>query len=97
MTLLTGVTEPAAFPIESILEIIVAVALIIIAAKLVKSIAKPLFITIVIIAALLVVFGVVDIAFFASTGEKLLHDALMCAQDKVGSTDAGTVVAMLGR
>ena len=95
MTILTEVAAPSAFPIESILEILVAIALVIIAAKLIKSIAKPLFITIVVVAALLVIFGVVDIAFFMTTGEKLLHDALSCAQDQVSSTDVGKVVEFL--
>lgn len=82
----------SSFPVESLVEIIVAIALVIIALKLAKSIAKPLFAVIVAISAALLIFGVVDIATFASTGERLIGDALSCAGSKISDTDVGQII-----
>ena len=59
-------------PLSSILGIILAVALLFLALKLLKSIAKPLIIAIVVIGVVLIAFNIIDLAFIASTGEKFL-------------------------
>lgn len=59
-------------PFSSVLGIIIVIAAVIIAFKVIKSIAKPLFLGILIVAGVLILFNVIDLAFIASTGQKLL-------------------------
>lgn len=59
-------------PYSSILGIVIVIAAVVIAFKVIKSIAKPLFMGILIVAGVLILFNVIDLAFIASTGQKLL-------------------------
>jgi len=59
-------------PLSSILGIIIAIALIIIAMNLLKSITKPIFIGIIVIGVVLIAFNIIDLAFISSTGQKFL-------------------------
>lgn len=86
---MTGAEIAAAFPIGSIAEIVVAAALIVVAVKLAKSIAKPMIAVILIVAALLLVFGVVDLTTFKETGEKLADSAWSCASSEMGDSNFG--------
>lgn len=79
------------FPVGSVIEIIIAAALIIIAFKIIKSIAKPIVYGILIVAALLLIFGVVDIAAVQSKGEKIAGDAISCAEKKAKEAAAEAI------
>ena len=60
-------------PVSSIVGIVIAVVLVLIALKMLRSIARPILITIVVVAGILIFFNVLDLAFLASTGQKLLQ------------------------
>ncbi len=57
-------------PLSSVLTMVLIVVAAIIAIKLFKSITRPIFLTIVIVAGVLLAFNVVDLAFLSATGEK---------------------------
>ncbi len=59
--------------IGSILTIIVAIALILVVLKLINTIAKPLMAIIIIVAAGLLIFGIVDFSAAVSQGKSLLE------------------------
>ncbi|MCL2486693.1 MAG: hypothetical protein FWE86_03735 [Oscillospiraceae bacterium] len=74
----------ATFPVGSFIGIIIAAALIIMAVKLIKSIAKPIISMILVVAALLLIFGIVDLATFIEKGEELADSAISCAERRSG-------------
>lgn len=60
--------------VGSILTIVVAVALILVVLKLVNTIAKPLMAIIIIVAAGLLIFGIVDFSAAVSQGKSILEN-----------------------
>ena len=59
-------------PVSSIVIMVIIVAAAILAIRFFKSITRPIFLTIVIVAGVLLAFNVVDLAFLGATGEKFL-------------------------
>lgn len=60
-------------PVSSVIGIVIVVALVLIVLKLVKSITRPLLIITLIVGAVLVLLGIVDLTLLAATGKKLLQ------------------------
>ena len=60
-------------PVSSVLGIILVVALVLVALKLIKTVTRPLLIIILVVGAVLIVLGIVDLTLLAATGKKLLQ------------------------
>jgi len=69
-------------PVSSIIGIVLVVALVLVALKLIKTITRPLLITILVVGAVLVILGIVDMTLLAATGKKLLQTILDSIRDK---------------
>lgn len=83
-------------PFANVLGIILIVLGVIVILKLAKNITKPIFVVLIIVAAVLIFFNVIDLALVAANGQKLVS----CICNKVVSDSdlagkAGDIVAGL--
>ena len=72
-------------PTGSLIQFIIAAALLIIAYKLAKSLAKPIIAAILIVAALLVIFGAVSLDTVKEQGKDMAGCAWSCASERLDS------------
>ncbi len=85
-------------PYSSLLNIVIIIVLVVLALKLLNSIAKPLLTAILVVGVVLIAFNVIDLAFIASTGEKMLaylwdlikSSAADAASDAISNALSGT-------
>lgn len=69
--------------VGSILTIVVAVAIILVVLKLFQSIAKPLMAIIIVVAAALLIFGVVDFSTALAEGQSLIEKFIEFIKSKI--------------
>ena len=68
-------------PVSSVIGIVIVVALVLIVLKLVKSITRPLLIITIVVGAVLVLLGIVDLTLLAATGKKLVGSLFESAKN----------------
>lgn len=69
--------------VGSILTMIVAVAIILVVLKLFQSIAKPLMAIIIVVAAALLIFGIVDFSTALAEGQSLIEKLFDFIKSKI--------------
>ena len=86
-------------PVSSVLIMVIIIAAVIFAIRTFKSITRPIFLTILIVAGVLLAFNVVDLAFLGATGKKFfsfLWDKMTGAAVDAASDAAHNAISNLG-